>query len=374
LVSIIVPARNEENIIRKTILDCLRQTYQNIELIVVCHNCSDRTYHKAHLDDNRVKVFDLKTNNAGKGIALNFGIDHANGKYICIVDCGGKLDIGFVRNIIPFFDEGYAAVQGRISSSNRGYNILTELLALEQDLFSLPFMTVRSLFDKRTPLGGTGFIIRKDILTKEGKFGNALIDDFELSFRLFRKKHRIAFAPLSIVYDEKPPALEIMFRQRSRWVKGHIDLLRHRIAEPTDIIGNIYWLSPIFTICGLLSIGIASFAVIHCMVFGYYPYTFTYIPIKIWLVLTALIYILQALVIARQPEIRTTKNIMYAALLIPFTNYWYITLIKSLFVKSWANTKTTHGFEVSTEQPRYPMIPSWQKQSIKENDISCNSL
>jgi cellulose synthase/poly-beta-1,6-N-acetylglucosamine synthase-like glycosyltransferase len=351
LVSILIPANNEENVIRRTILDCLQQTYQNIELIVVCHNCSDRTYPRAQVNDNRVKTFDLITTNAGKGIALNYGIDHANGKYICIVDCGGKLAIDFIENTLPFFDEGYAAVQGRISSNNREYNILSKLLALEQDLFSVPFMTFRSFFDKRTPLGGTGFIIRKDILIDEGKFANALIDDFELSFRLFRKKHRIAFAPLSIVYDEKPPTLGIMFRQRSRWLKGHIDLLRHRIAEPTDIIGNIYWLSPIFIVCGLLSFGIISFAIIHFIGFGYYPYTFTYVPIKIWLALTALMFILQASVLVRQTEIRTVKNIIYAALLIPFTNYWYVMIIKSFFVKSWANTKTIHGFEVLAEQP-----------------------
>ena len=103
--------------------------------------------------------------------------------------------------------------------SNRQYNLLTRLLSLEGDLFSVPFMTTRTFLDKRTPLGGTGFVINKDILIQIGKFGNSLIDDFELSFRLFRNKFRIAFAPLSVVYDEKPPRFDIIFSQRSRWMK-----------------------------------------------------------------------------------------------------------------------------------------------------------
>jgi cellulose synthase/poly-beta-1,6-N-acetylglucosamine synthase-like glycosyltransferase len=346
LVSIIIPARNEESVIRKTVINCLQQTYTNIEVLVICHNSTDKTFEQADVDDTRVKVIELKTSQAGKGIALNFGVDHTNGEYICIIDSDGKLSKDFMENALPLFDEGYAAVQGKITASNRGYNIITSILALEGDIFSVPFMTVRTFFDKRTPLGGTGLIIRKDILIKEGKFGNALIDDFELSFRLYRKKDRIAFAPLSVVYDEKPPSLLLMFRQRSRWVKGHIDLLRSRIAEPTDIIGHIYWLSPIFILCGLISIAIISLAVIYYMLFGYMPYSFAAVPIRVWLITMSVLYVLQVSFIAREPQIRGLKNIALAALLIPFTNYWYAVLIRAFFVKSWANTKTIHGFEI----------------------------
>ena len=68
LCSIIIPSRNEENVIRETIHNCLSQTYQNIEVIVVCHNCSDRTFEKAQVQDKRVNVFNLVTKESGKGI------------------------------------------------------------------------------------------------------------------------------------------------------------------------------------------------------------------------------------------------------------------------------------------------------------------
>ncbi|MGI8831434.1 MAG: glycosyltransferase [Nitrososphaeraceae archaeon] len=75
---------------------------------------------------------------------------------------------------------------------------------------------------------------------KVDKFGNALIDDFELSFRLFRNGYKIAYAPLSRIYDQKLPTLELVVKRRSRWIKGHRDLLKHRTAEPRDIMGTIY--------------------------------------------------------------------------------------------------------------------------------------
>src|SRR6185295_2553378 len=115
-----------------------------------------------------------------------------------------------------------------------------------------PFMTFRNVKTRRTPLGGTGYIVRKDILAKVGMFANHLVDDYELTFRLLRSGYRIAFAPYSINYDEKPPTLEFMMRQRARWGKGFLSLLKTRVAERSDVLGNLYWLNPIAAITGLI--------------------------------------------------------------------------------------------------------------------------
>ena len=72
LCSIIIPARNEESVIKRTVLDCLKQTYQKIEVIVICHNCSDRTYEEAKVNDPRVKVFDLSDKGGGQGNRIEF--------------------------------------------------------------------------------------------------------------------------------------------------------------------------------------------------------------------------------------------------------------------------------------------------------------
>jgi cellulose synthase/poly-beta-1,6-N-acetylglucosamine synthase-like glycosyltransferase len=344
LVSIIIPARDEENVIRQTVLNCLEQTYKNIQVIIVCHNCKDRTYEQANLAHKRVKALELKTIEAGKGIALNYGIDNSDGEYILILDSDGRLDKEFVGNSLPFFKEGYAAVQGKIDASNRDYNLLSRLLALEGDLFSFPFMAVRSFLSRRTPLGGTGFIISKDVLVKAGKFSNSLIDDFELSFRLYKQGYEIVFAPLSIVSDEKPPKVEIMMNQRARWLKGHIDLLKHNIAEPTDVIGMIYWLSPAFSTCGLISVAVASFSVIFYFVFGYYPYRFAHVPFLTWIILTTSINALYITLLRYDVKINNFRHLLYSLFLTPFSTYWYVVLVKSFFVKSWSTTKTAHGF------------------------------
>jgi cellulose synthase/poly-beta-1,6-N-acetylglucosamine synthase-like glycosyltransferase len=218
------------------------------------------------------------------------------------------------------------------------------MLALEGDLWSTPFMTVRSAFGRRTPLGGTGYIVQKDILIKVGMFANHLVDDYELTFRLLRRGYRLAFAPYSINYDEKPPTLEFMMRQRARWGRGFLDLLKVRIAEGSDLIGNIYWLNPIAAITGLTMLLLLAYAAIHFLIFGYYPFTYSFIPLNIWFMLTGTLFGLETAVLVREYGSRGFVYALGLPALTPFSHYWFSTFIKAFTVKSWANTKTTHGF------------------------------
>jgi cellulose synthase/poly-beta-1,6-N-acetylglucosamine synthase-like glycosyltransferase len=344
LCSIVIPARDEATVIRRTILTCLKQTHRNLEVIVVCHNCSDDTFEQAKINDPRVRAYELKTKEAGKGVALNFGVERCHGNYILVLDSDGLLVHDFIETALPMVQEEYAAVQGRYIPSNRNFSFVTRMLSLEGDLWSTPFMTIRSHFGSRTPLGGTGYIIRKDILVKIGMFANHLVDDYELTFRLLRNRYKIAFAPLSINYDEKPPTMASMFRQRARWGRGFINLLSTRVARKSDLIGNIYSLNPIAAIAGLILLLIPAYSAVHYMIFDYYPYTYSYVPLNVWLVITGLLFALQAAVLVKQYRAKGILYAMQLVLLIPFSHYWFVTFIKAFSVKSWASTKTTHGF------------------------------
>ena len=226
----------------------------------------------------------------------------------------------------------------------RNHSFVTRLLALEGDLWSTPYMTVRNLIGKKVFLGGTGYIIRKDVLNEVGNFTNHLVDDFELSCRLLKKKHKIAFAPLSINYDEKPPTFDIMLRQRARWGRGFMSLLKSMVLEPRDVLGNIYWLSPIATISGLLMLFIIGFNAIYNILFGYYLYSYAFVPLQLWFILVGTMMGMQSLLLVKQYGARGLKYAAYLPVYNIFSLYNISALIKGLFVKSWNSTKTVHGF------------------------------
>ncbi len=350
LCSIIIPARNEESVIRRTVMACLQQTYRNIEVLIVCHNTTDRTFEQAHVEDTRVKAIKLNTKETGKSIALNYGIENSQGKYILVVDADGILSNDFIETALPLLIEPYVAVQGRAVPSNRNYNFLTRMLSLEDDIWFSPFSTTRSIFGRRCSLAGTGFIIRKDILIKVGKFSNNLVDDYELTNRLLRNRYSIAYAPLSVIYDEKPATIEVMLRQRARWAGGFLSLLNKRIVPADDIIGNIYWLTPIAMLLGLGMFFVVAYASIYNLFFDYIPYTFSYLPLHLWYLFTGMTFILYILIIIKQHGRNGIKYAAYLPLYIIFSQYSLVITIRGFFVKSWGNTKTVHGFVVVVGQ------------------------
>ncbi len=84
LISIIIPIYNGSNYVIDAIESALKQTYQNIEIIVVNDGSKDEgaTFIaiKPYLDLGKIKY--LEKENGGVSSALNFGIIHAEGEYI----------------------------------------------------------------------------------------------------------------------------------------------------------------------------------------------------------------------------------------------------------------------------------------------------
>lgn len=88
LVSVVMGAYNREKSIKKSVESILKQTYKNLEFIIVDDFSKDNTYDilkKIQQKDSRVKLF---RNNSNKkvGFCLNKAISLSKGKYISIMD------------------------------------------------------------------------------------------------------------------------------------------------------------------------------------------------------------------------------------------------------------------------------------------------
>ena len=87
MISVIVPAYNVENVLHYCIDSILNQTYKDFELILVDDGSTDKSgkiCDEYANKDSRVRVFHKE--NGGVSSARNFGIDNANGDYICFID------------------------------------------------------------------------------------------------------------------------------------------------------------------------------------------------------------------------------------------------------------------------------------------------
>jgi cellulose synthase/poly-beta-1,6-N-acetylglucosamine synthase-like glycosyltransferase len=87
LVSIVIPAHNAENTLDETIGSVVRQSHENLDIIIVDDGSTDRTWEMALAwvrKDVRIRVISQK--NSGVALARNTGIEAARGAYIAPLD------------------------------------------------------------------------------------------------------------------------------------------------------------------------------------------------------------------------------------------------------------------------------------------------
>lgn len=104
LVSIIVPVYNVEQYLEECIESILRQTYTNIEIILVNDGSTDRSAEickKAAESDSRVVVREKE--NGGLASARNFGLDCAKGQFISFVDSDDTIEATMIEQMYNQF-------------------------------------------------------------------------------------------------------------------------------------------------------------------------------------------------------------------------------------------------------------------------------
>ncbi|MBT4111377.1 glycosyltransferase [Candidatus Woesearchaeota archaeon] len=111
-ISIIIPAHNEENYIRKTLHSIKNQTYQNYETVVVANGCTDGTEDLVKKRTNdKTKFFSISEANVSK--ARNFGSKFANGEIFLFLDADTTLEEDSLQKIKDQFTEEYSVATTR---------------------------------------------------------------------------------------------------------------------------------------------------------------------------------------------------------------------------------------------------------------------
>ena len=109
--SIIIPAYNAQSYIERAIESALRQTYDDIEIIIINDGSTDKTgeiieeYSQKHTN---IKV--ISTDNGGVSRARNIGIDNSSGEYIVFLDADDELLPYSVENMVECLIEADADI------------------------------------------------------------------------------------------------------------------------------------------------------------------------------------------------------------------------------------------------------------------------
>jgi 1,2-diacylglycerol 3-beta-glucosyltransferase len=228
MVSIIVPAHNEESVIASALKSLMQIDYANYELLVVDDRSTDGTaaeLRRLRADGHhRFSCFTRQSGaTPGKGAALNDAFKHTKGELIAIFDADTQVDADFLKKMIPLFaDPLVGAAQGRKVLLNADQNFLTSCQQYEYCMdayFQVRRDTIRSAVELR----GNGMVLRRSMLEELGGLSEqSLCEDLDLSTRMHIAGWDIRYEPTATVREEGLSTVGALLRQRIRWTEASV--------------------------------------------------------------------------------------------------------------------------------------------------------
>ena len=233
--AILSSARNEETVIGQLCDSIRAQSYPAslIDVYVIADNCTDRTADVARA--HGATVFERNDpEHVGKGYALQCalerirrerGEDAYDGYFV--IDADNLLDPDYVAEMNRAFSQGHRVVTSYRNSKNYGDNWISAGYSLWFLREARHLNAVRQLLGVGCVVAGTGFLIHKDIIKEQGGWKHFLMtEDIEFTAERILCGEKIAYCHAAVFYDEQPVSFRQSWRQRARWAKGYLQVLR----------------------------------------------------------------------------------------------------------------------------------------------------
>ena len=228
--SIVLPVKNEEKVIGRLLNALSKQSYpkDKTEIVIIEDGSTDRTsnicmrYAQEHVN---VKILH-KPFSDGKPSALNYGIKHSRGEIIGIFDADSVPAYDALAKVCRYFDDPkVAAVQGRTLSINPKENMLTQFISYEEAVWCEAYLRGKDVLNLFVHLRGSCQFIKRNVLDDlKGFDEDVLAEDMEISARLTENNYKIRYASDVRAWQESPGDLKTLFKQRTRWFRGTIEI------------------------------------------------------------------------------------------------------------------------------------------------------
>ena len=226
LVTILIPAFNEEKSIAKTILSVLKLDYnkEKLDIIVVNDGSTDKT--KEIVEDIIKKNPDfnislINQKNGGKGSALNRGLEIAKGKYFICLDADSFIEKKGLKRLLSYFTSDEIAVVLPMLKVKKPKNMLQKVQWYEY-ILNMFYKELMGKLNCVHVAPGPFSVYRTDVLREVGGFdaNHNLTEDLEMALRLQSKNYVLVQTLDTEVETISPSNLKDLYAQRNRWYKG----------------------------------------------------------------------------------------------------------------------------------------------------------
>ena len=221
-VSVIIPTYNRFQYLLNTLNSIKKQTYENIEIIVINDGSDEEAYNTYDWEKENIKIIHIPTNSKCVGRVRNTGVENASGKYIAFCDDDDmwfpdKIDLQM--KAIKKFDCKMASTEGLIGSGIynpsktykkyisehyrrqyiekfKSHNI--DLSQTIPTIWNLELISIHNLFIT------SSVIVEKELYTKVGGMPfNRRAQDYMCWLKILKHTNSVFIPDVCVYYDNK---------------------------------------------------------------------------------------------------------------------------------------------------------------------------
>lgn len=234
MISVVIPAYNEEDAIGVCLSSLVKQKYDKpFEVVLVDNNSTDRTIEVAKKFSKKLTLKIIEEKRQGRGSAKWRGAKEASGDIFAYLDADTRALADWLSTIDnAFLDPRIAAISGswRVYDLPKGFT--RWFLHTFQEVAMLPI----TLILMHPNLNGMNMAFRKSIYKKSGGFDRSLNvhDDFDLARRIGRVG-RIKYIRKLRVLTSGRRYKNGIIRGILSYHRGTLNFLLHKSADLEDI-------------------------------------------------------------------------------------------------------------------------------------------
>lgn len=357
-VCVLIPAHNEERVIRRTVEAMLRFDYpaDKLEILVINDGSSDGTGEIvegiARLD-GRVRCYNVPKGEGGKGKsrALNLGLGRTDAEIIAVYDADNQPLPDALKYLVAelLIHPDLGAVLGNFRTINKDRTWLTRFISIETLSFQAILQAGRWAMFKVSTLPGTNFVVWKRLMDElKGWDEGAITEDSELSIRIYMKGFKIKYIPFAVTLEQEPETISVWAKQRTRWVRGNNYVVTKFLKEIPQFQNKflafevLYLLSLYYVF--LFAIGVSD------LIFILSVWQIVAIPLPgpyttVW-VLAIILFIFEIFLVLAYEGQDTLKNFLLVLLMyFTYCQFWIYVVGRGIYLdyikrekRTWAKT------------------------------------